>query len=168
MPLRFFSICARLPDPNSQDELNHFLSVHRIVSVRKDLVSDSSGAYWAIAVEYLNRLQDGTQTVINRRESKQVDYREVLSPAQFALFAELRNIRKQIATREGVPIYTIFTNQQLADMVTGHVDSKTALSKVNGVGASRVDKYGDEFLKAIVNFEANKHEAREQSVSEDS
>ena len=46
-----------------------------------------------------------------------VDYREVLSPEQFAAFVKLRALRQAIAKDEAVPVYVIFTNEQLAAMV---------------------------------------------------
>jgi hypothetical protein len=51
-----------------------------------------------------------------------VDYKEVLNEADFAVFSRLRDLRKVIAEKEAVPAYAIFTNEQLAAMVTGKVD----------------------------------------------
>lgn len=44
-----------------------------------------------------------------------VDYREALPPHEFAAFAKLRELRQQLTRAEAVPVYTIFTNDQLAD-----------------------------------------------------
>ena len=38
-------------------------------------------------------------------ERGRVDYREVLSPEQFALFVKLRALRQGIAKDEAVPVY---------------------------------------------------------------
>jgi len=38
-----------------------------------------------------------------------------------ALQPELRSFRKTLAEREGVPVYAIFSNAQLAEMVTNKV-----------------------------------------------
>jgi hypothetical protein len=51
-----------------------------------------------------------------------VDYKEVMNEADFAVFSRLRDLRKVIAEKEAVPAYAIFTNEQLAAMVTGKVD----------------------------------------------
>ena len=63
-----------------------------------------------------------------------VDYREVLSPEDFAVFARLRQVRKEIAQDDAVPVYTVFTNEQLAQMVQGRATTKAALEKIAGVG----------------------------------
>ena len=46
-----------------------------------------------------------------------VDFKEVLSDPEFAVFARLRALRKERADAEGVPAYALFTNEQLAEMV---------------------------------------------------
>ena len=59
-----------------------------------------------------------------------VDYKEILTPEQFAVFARLRELRKEIASREAVPVYTIFTNEQLSQMVQASPDSMVALGNL--------------------------------------
>jgi superfamily II DNA helicase RecQ len=78
-----------------------------------------------------------------------VDYREVLNPEQFEVFSKLRELRKQIAEKESIPVYAVFTNEQLAAMVQTQADSKTKLKAIEGVGDARIDKYGEEFLRGI-------------------
>jgi superfamily II DNA helicase RecQ len=78
-----------------------------------------------------------------------VDYREVLSAAEFQVYAHLRALRKTLADRDGVPAYALFTNDQLAAMVRQRVDSAAALGRIDGVGPARVEKYGATFLDAL-------------------
>ena len=80
-----------------------------------------------------------------------IDYKEVLNEVDFAVFARLRDLRKAISDKEAIPAYSIFTNEQLAAMVTGKVDSLTAMNAIPGVGAARLDKYGAAFLAALKN-----------------
>jgi hypothetical protein len=40
-----------------------------------------------------------------------------------------------------VPVYTIFTNEQLAQMVQSRATTKAALEKIAGVGDARIEKY---------------------------
>ena len=49
-----------------------------------------------------------------RGEDKKIDYKAVLSEGAFAVFSLLRDLRKTLAEAEGVPIYAVFTNEQLA------------------------------------------------------
>jgi hypothetical protein len=67
---------------------------------------------WALAVEYLEgpALSGPGKT---RGGKPRVDYKEVLSPADFALFAKLRDWRKTTAEKEGIPVYAVLTNECL-------------------------------------------------------
>ncbi len=80
-----------------------------------------------------------------------VDYKEVLSAEDFAVFSKLRDLRKALAEKEAIPAYSIFTNEQLAAMVTGKVESQAALAKIEGIGAARIEKYGAAFLTVLKN-----------------
>lgn len=80
-------------------------------------------------------------------------------------------MRKEIAEREGIPVYTIFTNQQLADMVTARVSTSTEIGKIKGVGKSRIEKYAAEFLAEMQTpspATGTPDEKSDESVSEDS
>ena len=56
-----------------------------------------------------------------------VDFKDVLSDPEFAVFARLRALRKEKADAEGVPAYALFTNDQLAEMVQRRVGTVAAL-----------------------------------------
>ena len=74
---------------------------------------------------------------------------EVLPAAEFAVFAKLRALRKELSEPEGLPAFALFTNEQLADMVRHRVSSHEDLKGINGVGQARVEKYGDAFLRIL-------------------
>ena len=73
----------------------------------------------------------------------------LLSSQDFAVYVKLREWRKKVADEEGVPVYTIFTNEQLAQIVENRVESKTDLSKIEGVGESRLAKYSVAVLEIL-------------------
>src|SRR4051794_14851410 len=78
-----------------------------------------------------------------------VDYRERLKPEDFAVFARLRDLRKEIAQAEAVPVYTVFTNEQLAQMVQMRATTRAALEQIAGVGDARIEKYGARVLEFL-------------------
>ena len=80
-------------------------------------------------------------------KANKVDYKEVLSEEDFAVYAKLRDLRKELAERYSVSVYSVFNNKQLAEMVQERITSKTALQKITGVGEARATKYGEPFLK---------------------
>jgi superfamily II DNA helicase RecQ len=130
----------------AQDELNRFLSSHRVTNIEKNFVNNGANSCWAVCIEYL----DGATSQLPVRKGK-VDYREVLNEKEFAVFAKLRNLRRTLAEQEGLPAYALFTNEQLAAMVQRRVTSKGDLSGIDGIGESRVGKYGEAFL-AILSY----------------
>ena len=73
----------------------------------------------------------------------------MLPPDQFTVFVKLRDLRKQLAQAEAVPVYTIFTNDQVAEMVRRRVHTRADLEGIAGVGDARVGKYGLQFLAAL-------------------
>lgn len=143
MFLRFFIISIRDGD-GAADEVNQFLGAHRIVAIDREFVQDGANSAWAICVTYL---QTSSRPPAGKRGK--IDYREVLSEADFAVFAKLRALRKTLAEKEGVPAYALFTNEQLAEMVQRQARTLTALREIDGVGEARVKKYGEEFLAIL-------------------
>ena len=132
-----------------ETELNAFLSCHRIVTMERRFVEDGADSFWALCVDYLNGEPGGPVHGAPGRSERKVDYKEVLSAEQFETFARLRLLRKELADKEAVPVYAIFSNEQLAEMVKTKADSKAKLKAIDGVGESRIEKYGDAFLKAL-------------------
>jgi len=136
-----------VPCDEAVAELNGFLSSHRILRVRDEIVMKGSDPYLLFVVEYL----DGPGGEKNAKPPK-VDYREELTEEEFAVFSALRDWRKARSETEGVPVYTIFTNAQLAEIVKKKVGSLAELETVAGVGKSRIENYGEALLKICKDF----------------
>ena len=145
MQLKAFTIPVH-DDGAAIEEVNVFLRSHRILTVDRHFVQDGANSVWAICICYLG---DSTRPQAVSTKRPKVDYREVLSQTDFALFARLRALRKQLAEREGVPAYALFTNEQLAEMVQRRITSATGLREIAGVGEARVEKYGEAFLAIL-------------------
>ncbi|WP_422124239.1 DNA helicase RecQ [Planococcus sp. X10-3] len=69
------------------------------------------------------------------------------------LFEELRIIRKELADQGGVPPFVIFSDKSLQDMCARRPKTAEEFLEVNGVGANKLEKYGEAFLDAIRAFE---------------
>jgi superfamily II DNA helicase RecQ len=148
MQIKMFTVSA-MGSEDGVGEVNRFLRAVRVLSVEKHLVGADPGAFWAICVQYLDRLGEGNRGGAGDRLRPKVDYKEILSEADFSVFARLRDLRKAMAEREAVPPYSIFTNEQLASMVTQKAESLAALGQIEGIGAARLEKYGAFFLEAL-------------------
>ncbi|MGH2905578.1 MAG: DNA helicase RecQ [Solirubrobacterales bacterium] len=74
---------------------------------------------------------------------------EPLAPADEEFFEQLRAWRKQQADEHEVPAYVIFDNKTLRAIARERPDSVEALSEVKGVGAAKLENYGDEVLGLV-------------------
>lgn len=152
MPYQFFSIA--IPDVGNQsEELNTFLATHRIIDKHWETVCRDGVPYQVCRVEYVNvngkSAVGGSAEVPISRKPPVVDYREVLSEEDFRIFDELRKIRKKLAETEKVDAFLVFTNAQLAEMVTSKADSLEAIGKIKGIGEAHLKKYGGMILEGL-------------------
>ncbi|MCK0164161.1 DNA helicase RecQ [Marinobacter sp. S6332] len=65
----------------------------------------------------------------------------------------LRACRKQLAEKQGVPPYVIFHDTTLFDMLERKPQTLDELAGVSGVGAAKLEKYGEIFLAAIAELD---------------
>ncbi len=162
MAYKFFTVPVN-DSGLAEADLNTFLRSKRVLSVDRRWVEQGPASFWTFCVDYLEPSGSNGAPRYGAPRGK-VDYREVLSPADFAVFARLRELRKEIAQAEAVPVYTIFTNEQLAQMVQGRAATKAALEKIAGVGDARIEKYGGRFLERLAGGWATDDEARREPV----
>jgi ATP-dependent DNA helicase RecQ len=66
-----------------------------------------------------------------------------------ALFARLKELRTRLAREAGVPAYVVFSDAALRDMCRRRPRNAKEFLGVNGVGAVKLEKYGDAFMAVI-------------------
>jgi ATP-dependent DNA helicase RecQ len=76
----------------------------------------------------------------------------VPNPSGDPLFEALRAKRRELAAEAGVPPYVIFHDATLRDMAQIRPKSLRDMALVSGVGARKLDDYGDAFLSVIKRF----------------
>ena len=69
-----------------------------------------------------------------------------------ALFDLLKILRKKIAKQKGLPPYVIFQDPSLEEMAIVYPTTKEELSRINGVGRGKIDKFGPPFIEAIKDY----------------
>jgi len=148
MPLKIITIPIHDPT-GGENEFNSFVGNHRVVSVERHFVEQGSSSFWTFCIDYLEAGQGSGGSFRNAGNRGKIDYKDVLKPEEFAVFAQLRDLRKEMAQAEAVPMYTIFTNEQLAKIVQNRVQSQADLEKVAGIGDARVQKYGTRVLQLL-------------------
>jgi len=71
------------------------------------------------------------------------------NPIGNPLFEALRTRRREIAQETGLPPYVIFHDSVLRDMATARPASLAELGRIAGVGARKLEAYGEDFLTVI-------------------
>jgi ATP-dependent DNA helicase RecQ len=69
--------------------------------------------------------------------------------AQAALFADLRELRTEIAREQNLPAYLVFSDASLREMARVRPYTEEGLLSVQGVGAVKLERYGRRFLACI-------------------
>ncbi|RYE04052.1 MAG: ATP-dependent DNA helicase RecQ, partial [Sphingomonadales bacterium] len=72
-----------------------------------------------------------------------------LNPIGDPLFEALRARRRELAMEAQVPPYVIFHDSVLRDMASARPGTLDALGRISGVGARKLEAYGDAFLAVI-------------------
>lgn len=78
--------------------------------------------------------------------------REKSSPVSTDLFDKLRALRLQLAKEEKMPAYIIFNDASLKDMELKQPRTIDDFAEISGVGATKLAKYGEAFLKIINDY----------------
>ncbi|MFD9627049.1 DNA helicase RecQ [Peribacillus muralis] len=89
------------------------------------------------------------QKKVLRKELKQVS--SIIS-VDHGLFEELRQLRKEIAAKEKVPPFIIFSDASLKDMAAKLPVTEQAFLEVKGVGTQKFERFGTVFLERISEY----------------
>ncbi|MDF2999895.1 MAG: recQ [Bacillota bacterium] len=68
------------------------------------------------------------------------------------LFELLRKRRYEIAQKEHKPPYIIFSDKALKEMSSYLPTTEKTMLEINGVGSSKLEKYGSEFMGLIEDY----------------
>ena len=80
------------------------------------------------------------------------------------LFAQLKELRKKVAKKHGIPPYTVFMDPSLEDMTVQYPISVDEIAKVYGVGEGKAKKYGKEFAEFIAKYVEDNNIERTQDM----
>jgi ATP-dependent DNA helicase RecQ len=105
-----------------------------------------------VGAEELAAAVRGTSVRGGRKEVRSAHVRSTArpgDPAEEALFERLRSLRKEMADRQGVPAYIVFSDKVLREMASRRPGTPTELLDVPGVGPAKLERYGRAFLDAL-------------------
>ena len=87
-----------------------------------------------------------------KESAQKIQSNEDLSEAENTLYADLSDLRRQLADAEQVQASRIFSNATLTEMARTKPGNLPAFSGISGVGKFKLEKYGDAFIQLILNL----------------
>ncbi|WP_320176728.1 DNA helicase RecQ [Roseovarius pacificus] len=98
------------------------------------------------------------QSITLRRDtlvskSRRPAARALVSEEDAPLLSALKAKRRALAEAAKVPAYVVFNDRTLIEMAEKRPNSLDEMARISGVGAKKLERYGDEFL-SVINGEA--------------
>ena len=142
MQFKIFTIPVT-DDGSALEEMNRFLRSHKVLETEQQLVSTKNGSQWHFCIKYLANAQPDNKP----QNSSKIDYKEVLDEKTFAVFSVLRDIRKKIAEEDGMPVYAVFTNEELASIAVLDEILPETIKTVKGIGEKKTERFGKRLVE---------------------
>jgi ATP-dependent DNA helicase RecQ len=129
---------------------NDEYSVVRLTSSSIDLLNSDKKVFMKFAMEKISVKESSNKN--RKKQSHQNEETEY----DFLLFEQLRNLRSEIAKKEKIPPYIVFSDKTLRDMCVVLPESEEEMLQVSGVGKFKYDKYGEVFKGVIIDYKISK------------
>ena len=99
---------------------------------------------------HLRQEADRAQRSASRRADASGNRRSLdIAPHEEPLWNALRDTRAKLAKEQGVPAYVIFHDATLYAMLRERPKNREALATISGVGARKLERYGERFLAVL-------------------
>ncbi|MDX5475134.1 MAG: DNA helicase RecQ [Bacillaceae bacterium] len=83
------------------------------------------------------------------------------------LFPILRELRKEIAQKDSIPPYLIFSDRTLQEMCTNLPETEEEMLEVKGVGVQKWERYGPLFLQEVIRYKKENNIKMNVSINVD-
>ena len=138
----------------NDEEMALVKPVARALLARDALRADEYGGLsFGPAARALLKGEDRLDLVVPPRRQRRSRKERAAGPED-PLFEALRARRRDLAKEAGVPPYVIFHDSTLREMAELKPTSRSALSRISGVGEAKLDRYGDAFVEVLQEFAA--------------
>jgi ATP-dependent DNA helicase RecQ len=77
------------------------------------------------------------------------------------LWEQLRLLRKHIAEKQGVPAYVVFHDATLMEMLEQKPENLTQMRQISGVGETKLEHYGRQFID-LINSQRNHQDEQDK------
>ena len=151
----------------------HWRNIFRQLISRNLLAVDVEGHGSLRLTEQCRAVLRGEQSLLLRKLSKQTKAARRgrksfngSNTSDHVLWEALRTCRKKLADENDVPPFVIFHDATLSEMMERQPVDHEQLLRINGVGDSKLKKYGDAFLKVISDHVNNQNHETSDTVNE--
>lgn len=121
--------------------------------LNQGLLDQTTDGYAVLKLNALSwevmRRQRSVSIAITKKETKTLAETNLKKAGFELLFDRLRQLRKQIADEHSVPPYVIFHDSTLKLMAQVQPQNLAEFSAISGVGARKLEQYGERFLSEI-------------------
>ena len=114
-----------------------------------ELVKDIPADYEAIKKKNEMEREKINKEYEEFKENNKSKASGILQEGDEPLFQKLRQLRMEIARKEKVPPYIVFSDKTLVHMCMIKPQNKEEMLSVSGVGEHKYAKYGQQFLEAV-------------------
>jgi ATP-dependent DNA helicase RecQ len=137
-----------------EEELALVKPVSRALLARDALRADEYGGLsFGPAARALLKGEDRLELVLPPKRARRPRRDHAGAPEGDPLFEALRARRRDLAKEAGVPPYVIFHDSTLREMAEVRPTSLGAMSRVSGVGAAKLERYGEAFVEVVRGFD---------------
>ena len=121
------------------------------------LLVQTDSKYSVLRMGNIDRLKQAEPYNVKQCKSvkKKAPSNNIKDKKDETLFELLRKLRLRVAKEEGMPPYIVFSDKTLVDMVNKCPKTIDEFLDVSGVGQAKAEKYGAEFIGAIVEYSRN-------------
>ena len=91
----------------------------------------------------------------------------LVSDEDTPLFSALKAKRRELAETAGVPAYIIFNDKTLVEMAQKRPTNLDEMAQINGVGAKKLENFGNAFLEVITGKTEQVHPSRRKIAGEE-
>lgn len=128
------------------DVTNDEYSIVKLTEKSKSVLYDEEVMEMKMAKE--TEIEKAAKKVKKKRRGSAAS--TVLTDTEEVLFENLRVLRMEIAKKEKVPPYIVFSDKTLVHMCAIKPKTKEEMLMVSGVGEFKYEKYGEAFLNVIL------------------
>lgn len=149
----YYGVCANVPVYRLRQIFNGLLMENylRLTNDEYTLLklTEKSESLLMDGAAFIMKMAKEQKIIPEKKAKKSGVMGNLLSEQDEPLFQRLRSLRMEIARREKVPPYIVFSDKTLIHMCILKPKKKEEMLQVSGVGEHKFQKYGEAFLAEI-------------------